>query len=503
MSDEKKAISSPADEPMSGGGGPVEGPLGGSPQGAAPDAAQHGLNDSVSSDATPNAPALTGRRRGRPPKNGALKKEESEPPQRQLTPKERLQILDMWERSALPACDFAPLVGVEAYTLRAWRRRFEEDGPAGLEDRPRGGSTAKQKLSDLTRRAILMMKRAHPEYGCERISYLLLRGPALAASPSTVAKVLHDEGYELEETPTRPHEEPVKRFERAKPNQLWQTDLFTFILKRQNQRVYLVAFMDDHSRFIVGYGLHASSSTPLVIEVVRAAIGAYGPPQELLTDNGPQYVTWRGKSQFARELEKRGIKHLVARPKRPQTLGKVERFWGSLWRECLETAVFRDLAEARKRVGHWIDHYNFQRPHQGLDWLVPADRFFGAASDVRKTLEARVAANALEIARNGTPSAPLYLTGHLGGKAFSIHSEGEKLILTRAEGEREEITLAEAERLSGKPIEEVPPAVCPGSTLVSAGYLGGVEPEPLEPGASAIDELLDGTDEEPAKESEV
>jgi transposase InsO family protein len=461
---------------------------------------QHVLSETDSSATTPSAPALTGPRRGRPPKVRTLKKSADEPPPRQLTPKERLQILDMWERSALPACDFAPLVGVEPYTLRSWRRRFEEHGPAGLEDRLRAASTTNQKLSDLTRRAILMMKKAHPEYGCERISNLLLRGPALAASPSTVAKVLHDEGYELEETPTRPHEEPVRRFERAKPNQLWQTDLFTFILKRQNLRLYMVAFMDDHSRFIVGYGLHASASAPLVIEVVRAAIGAYGRPEEILTDNGPQYVTWRGKSRFARELEKRGIKHLVARPKRPQTLGKVERFWGSLWRECLETAVFRDLTEARKRVGHWIDHYNFQRPHQGLDGLVPADRFFGAESDVRKTLQARVAANALEVARDGMPSAPIYLTGQLGGKAFSIHSEGEKLILSR-EGEREEVTLAEAERLSGKPLEDVPPAVCPGSELESGGYLDE-EPPPLEPGASPIDELLDGRDEESAAESD-
>jgi len=206
----------------------------------------------------------------------------------------------------------------------------------------------------------------------------------------------------------------------------------------------------------------------------------------VLTDNGPQYVTWRGKSQFARELEKRGIKHLVARPKRPQTLGKIERFWGSLWREGLETSVFRDLDDARKRIGHWIDHYNFQRPHQGLDGLVPADRFFGAASEVRKALEARVAANALEIARNGTPLAPLYLTGQLGGKAFSVHSEGEKLILTK-EGGREEITLAEAERLGGKTTEEVPPSVCPQGTVFDVP----MSADSAEPGSSPIDPLLE------------
>jgi transposase InsO family protein len=44
--------------------------------------------------------------------------------------------------------------------------------------------------------------------------------------------------------------------------------------------------MDDHSRFIVSYGLHASQSTALVLEVLRAALASYGPPEEVLTDNG-------------------------------------------------------------------------------------------------------------------------------------------------------------------------------------------------------------------------
>src|SRR5207245_10165160 len=98
-------------------------------------------------------------------------------------------------------------------------------------------------------------------------------------------------------------------------------DLFTFVLKRQNRRVYLVAFMDDHSRFIVGYGLHASQSTALVLEVLRAALTSYGAPEEILTDHGTQYVTWRGKSGFTKALGKLGIKQVVAGPRRPQRLG--------------------------------------------------------------------------------------------------------------------------------------------------------------------------------------
>ena len=87
--------------------------------------------------------------------------------------------------------------------------------------------------------------------------------------------MLHEAGYETEEVTTRPHPDHVRFFERAQPNQLWQTDLFTFILKRQNRRVYLVAFLDDHSRFIVGYGLHASQSSALVLEVLRAALTSH------------------------------------------------------------------------------------------------------------------------------------------------------------------------------------------------------------------------------------
>src|SRR5207237_2067574 len=201
------------------------------------------------------------------------------------------------------------------HTLYAWKKRFDAECPGAFVPKPRGGRPGSH-LPELTRRTIVMLKEANPEWGCQRISDMLVRGPALPASAGAVARVLHEAGYELEEVATRPHPDKVRHFERAKANQLWQTDLFTFILKRQNRRVYLVAFLDDHSRFITGYGLHASQSSALVLEVLRAALTSYGTPEEILTDNGSQYVTWRGKSAFCKELEKRGIKQVVAAPRR-------------------------------------------------------------------------------------------------------------------------------------------------------------------------------------------
>jgi transposase InsO family protein len=403
-----------------------------------------------------------------------------------LTPQQRLLILDTWQRSGLPAGDFAPLVGVSKYTLYSWKQRFEAEGPAGLMDQPRGGPGG-SKLPELTKRTILMLKQANPEFGCQKISDLLLRGPALPASPAAVARVLHEAGYEFEEVSTRPHPDRVRSFERARPNQLWQTDLFTFVLKRQNRRVYLVAFMDDHSRFLVGYGLHASQSTALVLEVLRAGLASYGVPEEILTDNGSQYVTWRGKSAFSKELEKRGIRQVVAAPRRPQTLGKIERFWGTLWRECIEAAIFMDLGDAQRRIGLFIDHYNFQRPHQGIDGLVPADRFFGAAPEVLRTLQERVAANALQLARHGVPREPFYLTGKVAGQPFSVHAEGERVILTGADGRRE-VDLVPPPAAPGAALPE---PVCPvGVVSSTAAEVAVTSAAPPAPGTSPLDAAL-------------
>jgi transposase InsO family protein len=403
-----------------------------------------------------------------------------------LTPEQRLLLLDTWRRSGLPAGDFAALVGLSKHTLYAWKKKFLTEGPAGLLDQPRGGPKG-SRVPELTRRTILMLKETNPSWGCQRISDLLARGPALPASPSAVARVLHEAGYEMTEVTTRPHPDKVRHFERAQANQLWQTDLFTFVLKRQNRRVYLVAFLDDHSRFLVGYGLHASQSTALVLEVLRAALTSYGVPEEILTDNGSQYVTWRGKSVFSKELEKRGIKQVVARPRHPQTLGKIERFWGTLWRECLEAAVFVDLGDARRRIGLFIDDYNFRRPHSGIDGLVPADRYFGATSEVKKTLQARVAANALELARHGTPTTPFYLTGQVGGRAVSVHAEGERLILSDAAGMRQEVELTPPPDVEVR-AAGLPEPICPQGVVTALADDG--QEKPPAPGTSPLEEGL-------------
>lgn len=75
----------------------------------------------------------------------------------------------------------------------------------------------------------------------------------------------------------------------------------------KGQKVYLIGFLDDYSRYIVGWGLFAAQGSSQVLEVLRNAIAQYGNPKEILSDQDRQFYAWRGKCPFqkkpAREVE--------------------------------------------------------------------------------------------------------------------------------------------------------------------------------------------------------
>jgi hypothetical protein len=167
-----------------------------------------------------------------------------------------------------------------------------------------------------------------------------------------------------------------------------------------------------------------------VIDAFKDACVRFGKPEEVLTDQGRQYFAWRGKSDLEKLLEKEGIKHVVSRAHHPQTLGKCERFWETVQNEFWTRVHPQDLEEAKQRIKLFIDHYNHQRPHQGLDGQVPADRFFGIAEDVRMAIEKTVEQNALSMALGELPKVPAFLFGQVGDQRIAFHGTSGKFYLT-------------------------------------------------------------------------
>jgi len=170
----------------------------------------------VSKEEVQAAPRLSGWRKGR----RLVRPEEVRP--KTLSPEERLLLLDLdtWRRSGLPAGDFAALTGLSKQTLYGWQRKFKLLGPAGLVDHQRGGPRG-IRLPEVTRRTILMLKESNPDWGCQRISDMLLRGSRRGLPqwpPSSRRRATYSRRSLTRGNPDKP-----RGFERARPNQLWPT----------------------------------------------------------------------------------------------------------------------------------------------------------------------------------------------------------------------------------------------------------------------------------------
>jgi Winged helix-turn helix len=103
-----------------------------------------GPPDPNAASGAPGLPRMS--RRGKPGRRFVAHQDFRTAP---LTAEQRLLLLDTWQRSKLPAGDFAALVGLSKHSLYAWKKRFDAEGPAGLMDQPRGARRG-SRLPDLT-----------------------------------------------------------------------------------------------------------------------------------------------------------------------------------------------------------------------------------------------------------------------------------------------------------------------------------------------------------------
>ena len=142
----------------------------------------------------------------------------------------------------------------------------------------------------------------------------------------------------------------------------WTYDPFT-----QKQ---LSVYIDDRTRLITSFGLFKGATTDNSIALLKSSIASYGKPKSVMTDHGSQYYANKGSilqanTPFRIALDALGIKHYVARVNRPQTNGKVERFFLTYKTEYA-IGTFSN-------IGEFISHYNKNRLHMSLNYKTPKE----------------------------------------------------------------------------------------------------------------------------------
>ena len=200
-------------------------------------------------------------------------------------------------------------------------------------------------------------------------------------SPSGVYNILKRYGKNR----LKPADKEVKRkIIKERMGQLGHIDchhLSKTIIRGQHRKLYLLCIIDDYSRVAfaeVMEDITALTTMFAALRCMRMIKEKFGIQfEEIIADNGPEFgpaVSQNKRNHpFERMLMETGIKRRYIQPYRPQTNGKVERFWRTLKEDLIEDADFDSLEEFEDELLKYLIYYNWERPHQGINGKKPID----------------------------------------------------------------------------------------------------------------------------------
>jgi len=302
-----------------------------------------------------------------------------------FTQKQKLDILESVKEIGIKKA--ADLAGVYYTTVYQWQRKLEVLGDdVFLAYQPRSRGRGIKRISNEKEKAVLDTWKHYPGFGPSQVRNQLRR-QGITISTRSVQGLMETNGYQG--IRKKRDNKKSQRFEATRPLELVQMDILEFFIHKL--KVYLLLLLDDFSRFILGFRLSTETSIDLVISVVQEAIDRYGKMEEVLSDRGFVFYSWRGANRFERYLELEGIHQTHASPHHPQTLGKIEAANKQIQKELIRRKEFKGVEEAEEAIKEWVETHNYKRTHQGLGGLlVPADRFHGRVDAVLKSLSKKI-----------------------------------------------------------------------------------------------------------------
>jgi transposase InsO family protein len=255
-------------------------------------------------------------------------------------------------------------------------RRYQQGGERleALCNQPRG---CREPIVPELRELIVECKLAQPRRSLEKIRQLL-EEVGQPVSRQTVWRVLAGRGLANFQEP-----EPLVRFVHAQPNDLWQLDLMEDEALPFG-KTHLVAALDDHSRFCVGARFVRHKGEADVLGALAGFLQRWGMPAAILTDRAVSFYGTRelpsGMTTYQLALSALGIRAAFAKPYKPRTKGKIERFFSFLQRDFLAEvrARSKSLEELNGKLDEWLEWYNSRRPHGSLGEGTPGQHYRGS-----------------------------------------------------------------------------------------------------------------------------
>jgi len=286
------------------------------------------------------------------------------------------------ERTEIPARKLIGWLGIASSKLHDWKHRY------GKVNEHNGWVPRDWWLEDWEKQAIIRFSYEYPLEGYRRLAFMMLDRDVVAASPSSVYRVLKAAGR-IGRSANKPSKKGTGFHQPQKAHEHWHIDIS--YVNIHGTFYYLTTILDGYSRYIVHWEIRRSMTEQDELVILQRAREKFpGETPRIITDNGSQFLA----KDFKEFIRICGMTHVRTSPYYPQSNGKLERFHGSIKGECLRPGTPISLEDAVRIVGRYVDHYNQVRLHSAIGYIAPADKLAGREGEIfaardRKLAEAR------------------------------------------------------------------------------------------------------------------
>lgn len=266
---------------------------------------------------------------------------------------------------------FAPV------TIERWYRSYKQGGFETLLPAGRNDAGKPRRLDDALQEQVRYLKNNYPRMSAAAIFRQLKEDGSIRngeVSQATINRFINQIEFQEKHTACR----DMRRYERPHINEVWCGDSSAGPYLRtpdgKKRRVYVIALIDDASRFITGVDVFFHDNFVNLMSVMKSAVAKYGRPKTFNFDNGSSYKNKQMELLAARI----GSALNYCKPYTPTAKAKIER-----WFRTMKDQWLASLDELRGNLLAYVHNYN-QTAHSSLKGKSPQERFFSEPECIRR-----------------------------------------------------------------------------------------------------------------------